>query len=147
MASKQNSFESAQNEVSNLPYEEKTAENLQDALMNIFRPVIQELDVCVEQTRNSQQDLKRQIDLLSNELYQLSSLCEVSPMLELYAKKMTTIKRRITVMHNILQNVQDRLRKLEQSAVAKNLTSSNNSSSSAASAAASVIPTNPSNPP
>lgn len=36
----------------------------------------------------------------------ISSICDVSPTLDSYAKKMTTIKRRVTVMHNILQNVQ-----------------------------------------
>ena len=40
------------------------------------------------------------------ELYQMSKICDVSPTLEMYAKKMATIKRRVTVMHNILQNVQ-----------------------------------------
>ncbi|OWA52966.1 hypothetical protein BV898_17404 [Hypsibius exemplaris] len=116
MASKQQSTEngtaSSLNKTGKV--EESLPENLQDALVDAFRPIIHELDVVVEETRNSQQDVKRQIDLLSDEIYRVSTVCEVNPTLEMYAKKMATIKRRVTVMHNILQNVQERLKKLEQ---------------------------------
>ncbi|GAU97687.1 hypothetical protein RvY_08940 [Ramazzottius varieornatus] len=90
-------------------------DNLQEALMDVFRPVLQELDIIVEETRNSQQDVKRQVDILVHEFQQVSDICEISPTLELYAKKIATIKRRAAVMYNILQNVQERLKKLDQS--------------------------------
>ncbi|XP_060552714.1 SNARE-associated protein Snapin-like, partial [Ruditapes philippinarum] len=60
----------------------------------------------------SQVELRQQIDSLAGDLLVISSSQTISVDLESYVKKLNNSRRRVMLVNNILQNVQERLTKL-----------------------------------
>lgn len=83
--------------------------------MQIFKPAVEELDDKVLSVRQSQVELREQIDKLSQDLHRLSELQEIPVDLEPYVKKLMNSRRRVMLVNNILQNAQERLGRLHLS--------------------------------
>lgn len=88
---------------------------LSEGLMQIFKPAVEELDDKVFSVRQSQVELREQIDKLAQDLHRLSELQELPVDLEPYVKKLMNSRRRVMLVNNILQNAQERLGRLHQS--------------------------------
>ncbi|XP_073243373.1 SNARE-associated protein Snapin-like [Porites lutea] len=88
---------------------------MSEGLMQIFKPAVQELDDKVLSVRESQVELREQIDKLTQDLRRLSELQELPVDLEPYVKKLMNSRRRVMLVNNILQNAQERLGRLHQS--------------------------------
>ncbi|XP_068727940.1 SNARE-associated protein Snapin-like [Montipora capricornis] len=88
---------------------------LSEGLMQIFKPAVEELDDKVLSVRQSQVELREQIDKLAQDLHKLSELQELPVDLEPYVKKLMNSRRRVMLVNNILQNAQERLGRLHQS--------------------------------
>ncbi|XP_029195618.1 SNARE-associated protein Snapin-like [Acropora millepora] len=88
---------------------------LAEGIMQIFKPAVEELDDKVLNVRQSQVELREQIDKLSQDLHRLSELQEIPVDLEPYVKKLMNSRRRVMLVNNILQNAQERLGRLHQS--------------------------------
>ncbi|KAK3704675.1 hypothetical protein QZH41_018935 [Actinostola sp. cb2023] len=81
-------------------------EALAEGLLHLFKPAIQELDSKVHNVRQSQVELRTQIDALTEDLHKLQELQEIPLDLEPYVKKLMNSRRRIMLVNNILQNAQ-----------------------------------------
>jgi len=97
------------------PSNEANQNALADGLMQIFKPAVEELDDKVVSVRQSQVELREQIDKLAQDLHRLSELQELPVDLEPYVKKLMNSRRRVMLVNNILQNAQERLGRLHQS--------------------------------
>ncbi|KXJ08795.1 SNARE-associated protein Snapin [Exaiptasia diaphana] len=97
------------------PPDATSREALSEGLLNLFKPAIQELDSKVHNVRQSQVELRTQIDALTEDLHKLQELQEIPLDLEPYVKKLMNSRRRIMLVNNILQNAQERLGRLHQS--------------------------------
>ncbi|XP_020393029.1 SNARE-associated protein Snapin [Stegostoma tigrinum] len=85
---------------------------LSGGLLELLRPAVEEVDHQVQGVRESQLDLREQIDNLSAELYRINEDQKVSLDLDPYVKKLLNARRRVVLVNNILQNAQERLRRL-----------------------------------
>ncbi|XP_078288050.1 SNARE-associated protein Snapin [Rhinoraja longicauda] len=94
---------------------------LSDGLLELLRPGVQEVDGQVQAVRESQVELREQIDRLAAELCRVNDEQKVSLDLDPYVKKLLNARRRVVLVSNILQNAQERLRRLNHS-VAKEMT-------------------------
>ncbi|XP_028392747.1 SNARE-associated protein Snapin-like [Dendronephthya gigantea] len=83
-------------------------------LMHVLQPSIEALDNKVNCVRQSQVALREQIDHLSEDLLQLSDCQDLPIDLEPYVKKLIGSRRRIMLVNSILQNAQERLKRLNQ---------------------------------
>ncbi|CAH1272619.1 SNARE-associated protein Snapin-like [Branchiostoma lanceolatum] len=88
---------------------------LADGMMRLLRPAVEELDERVRGVRQSQLELREQIDGLCGELKKINEEQQVPVDLEPYVKKLMNARRRVMVVNNILQNAQERLGRLHQS--------------------------------
>ncbi|EDO34638.1 predicted protein [Nematostella vectensis] len=95
-----------------LPPESSSREALAEGLMHLFKPAIEELDTKVHSVRQSQVEVRSQIDKLSEELHRLSELQDIPVDLDVYVKKLMNSRRKIMLVNNILQNAQERLGRL-----------------------------------
>ncbi|XP_060581849.1 uncharacterized protein LOC132738376 [Ruditapes philippinarum] len=84
---------------------------LEENLLHTRHFVIKK-DVFVTPSRESQVELRQQIDSLAGDLQVISSSQATSVDLESYVKKLNNSRRRVMLVNNILQNVQERLTKL-----------------------------------
>ncbi|EDL15136.1 SNAP-associated protein, isoform CRA_a, partial [Mus musculus] len=66
-------------------------------------------------TRESQVELREQIDNLATELCRINEDQKVALDLDPYVKKLLNARRRVVLVNNILQNAQERLRRLNHS--------------------------------
>ncbi|XP_006824978.1 SNARE-associated protein Snapin-like isoform X2 [Saccoglossus kowalevskii] len=89
-----------------------TRDDLADGLLDLLRPAVLEVDDQVKRVRESQVELRQQIDGLAEELKKLSEEQPLPVELDAYVKKLMNSRRRIMVVNNILQNAQERLGKL-----------------------------------
>jgi hypothetical protein len=96
--------------------ESKVTENsIGDELMNLFYPVILSLEEQVSQVQLSQSLLKNELESLLITINQVKEKLDqdrLIVLLEEKAKKLISIKRRLTLIHTILQNSNERCRKL-----------------------------------
>ncbi|XP_022094666.1 SNARE-associated protein Snapin-like isoform X1 [Acanthaster planci] len=83
-------------------------------ILELLRPAVQEVDERVRLVRESQLDLRQQIEELDEVLKQLGQSREPPIELDPYVKKLMNSKRKIAVISNIVQNAQERVRKLQQ---------------------------------
>ncbi|XP_031557104.1 SNARE-associated protein Snapin-like [Actinia tenebrosa] len=97
------------------PPDGSSHEALAEGLLHLFQPAIEELDSKVHTVRQSQVELRTQIDTLTEDLHRLQELQEMPLDLEPYVKKLMNSRRRIMLVNNILQNAQERLGRLHQS--------------------------------
>ncbi|XP_033643521.1 SNARE-associated protein Snapin-like isoform X1 [Asterias rubens] len=83
-------------------------------ILELFKPAVQEVDERVRLVRESQLELRHQIEELDEVLKQLGQSREPPIELDPYVKKLMNSKRKIAVISNIIQNAQERVRKLQQ---------------------------------
>lgn len=91
-----------------------TRDALVEGLMCLLKPTIDQIDIRVQATRTSQTQLSKQIDLVSDELKTISEEQHCPVQLDKYVQKLQNSKKKITVISNVLQNVQERLNRLHQ---------------------------------
>ncbi|XP_077986314.1 SNARE-associated protein Snapin-like [Glandiceps talaboti] len=87
-------------------------DDLAEGLLSLLKPAVEEVDNHVERVRESQVELRQQIDGLAEELKKLSEEQPLPVELDVYVKKLMNSRRRIMVVNNILQNAQSRMDKL-----------------------------------
>uniref|UniRef100_A0A8C6UNH3 Biogenesis of lysosome-related organelles complex 1 subunit 7 n=1 Tax=Neogobius melanostomus TaxID=47308 RepID=A0A8C6UNH3_9GOBI len=85
---------------------------LAEGLIDLLKPAIQQLDLHVHSVRESQVDLREHIDNLATELCRINEQQKVALDLDPYVKKLLNARRRVVLVNNILQNAQERLRRL-----------------------------------
>ncbi|BFZ20100.1 hypothetical protein BsWGS_23139 [Bradybaena similaris] len=83
-------------------------------LVELIKPAVDEIDERVVCVRQSQLDLRHQIDSLYEDLKKIVESDTVPIDLEPYVKKLNNSRRRVMLVSSILQNVQGRLTKLQQ---------------------------------
>ncbi|MED6272417.1 SNARE-associated protein Snapin [Girardinichthys multiradiatus] len=83
-----------------------------EGLLELIKPAIQQLDVHVHSVRESQVELREHIDNLATELFRINEHQKVALDLDPYVKKLLNSRRRVVLVNNILQNAQERLRRL-----------------------------------
>jgi len=89
-------------------------ELLAAGILGILSPSVEQVDRKITEVRKSQAELREQIDRLSEELRLLSEKQKVPVDLDTYIKKLANSRKRIMLVNDILQNVQDRLEKLHR---------------------------------
>lgn len=83
--------------------------------MELLKPAVHQLDCHVHAVRESQVDLREHIDSLASELCKINEDQKVALDLDPYVKKLLNARRRVVLVNNILQNAQERLRRLNHS--------------------------------
>uniref|UniRef100_A0A0B6Z7D1 Biogenesis of lysosome-related organelles complex 1 subunit 7 n=1 Tax=Arion vulgaris TaxID=1028688 RepID=A0A0B6Z7D1_9EUPU len=83
-------------------------------LVDILKPAVDEVDQSVQGVRQSQMELRQQIDTFCEDLKKIAESDGAPIDLEVYVKKLNNSRRRVMLVSSILQNVQDRLNKLHQ---------------------------------
>nr|XP_054096687.1 SNARE-associated protein Snapin-like [Callithrix jacchus] len=78
-----------------------------EGLLEFLRPAVQQLDSHVHTVRESQVELREQIDNLATELCRINEDQKVALDLDPYVKKLLNAQRRVVLVNNILQNAQD----------------------------------------
>ncbi|XP_053560223.1 SNARE-associated protein Snapin [Bombina bombina] len=86
-----------------------------EGLLELLKPAVQQLDSHVHAVRESQVDLREHIDSLALELCKINEDQKVALDLDPYVKKLLNARRRVVLVNNILQNAQERLRRLNHS--------------------------------
>ncbi|KAM9777146.1 SNARE-associated protein Snapin [Syngnathus typhle] len=83
-----------------------------EGMLDLLKPAIQQLDLHVHSVRESQVELREHIDNLATELCKINEHQKVALDLDPYVKKLLNARRRVVLVNNILQNAQERLRRL-----------------------------------
>ncbi|XP_058877035.1 SNARE-associated protein Snapin-like [Acipenser ruthenus] len=83
-----------------------------EGLLDLLKPAVQQLDLHVHAVRESQVELREHIDNLASELCRINEDQKVALDLDPYVKKLLSARRRVVLVNNILQNAQERLRRL-----------------------------------
>lgn len=94
------------------PLDCSTRDAIADGLVDLLKPSVEEIDSRVKTVRESQIELRQQIDLVAEDLKKIAELQGIPIDLEPYVKKLNNSRRRVMLVNNILQNSQDRLNKL-----------------------------------
>ncbi|XP_064649550.1 SNARE-associated protein Snapin-like [Lineus longissimus] len=94
------------------PVDTANRDAIADGLVGLLRPAVQEIDQRVIDVRESQVELRTQIDTLAEDLRRISDAKGVPIDLDPYVKKLANARRRVMLVNNILQNCQERLGKL-----------------------------------
>jgi len=89
-----------------------TTDALAEGLVDLLKPAVEEIDERVRSVRQSQFDLRQNIDSLAEDLKKISEAQPNNVDLDSYIKKLNNSRRRVMLVNNILQNAQDRLSKL-----------------------------------
>lgn len=84
----------------------------QQQLVSLFEPIIFDLDEHIQQLSASQEILHQEIDQLFRNIEAIKSNPDLTLVLEEKSKKLFSLKRRLTLVHTIIQNVNERCRKL-----------------------------------
>jgi len=89
-----------------------SAQILAEGIVNLLKPTVEELDEKVFTLRQSQMELKQNIDFLTEDLKKTREQ-QLAPIeLDVYLKKLSNARRRVMLISNILQNLQERIGKL-----------------------------------
>ncbi|CAL1544439.1 unnamed protein product [Lymnaea stagnalis] len=94
------------------PLDAENRDAVTRGLVDLLKPAVDEIDERVKGVRESQVELRQQIDTLCEDLKRISESDPVPLELEPYVKKLNSSRRRVMLVNSILQNVQDRLNKL-----------------------------------
>ncbi|KAK2518223.1 hypothetical protein Q9233_012734 [Columba guinea] len=81
-----------------------------EGLLQFLRPAVRQLDGHVHAV-----ELREHIDSLATELCRINEDQKVALDLDPYVKKLLNARRRVVLVNNILQNAQERLRRLNHS--------------------------------
>lgn len=87
---------------------------LSSGIMGIVQPAVERLDRQVHAARASQYTLNTHIQALAQYLKEISDEQQMPYDLDLYVRKLDDSKRRIVAIGNVLQNVHDRLSRLQR---------------------------------
>ncbi|KAL3989246.1 Snapin/Pallidin family protein [Acanthocheilonema viteae] len=87
---------------------------LSNGIMGIVQPAVERLDNQVHQARASQYTLNMHIRELAQYLKEISDEQQAPYDLDFYVRKLDDSKKRVTVVGNVLQNVHDRLSRLQR---------------------------------
>nr|XP_003230355.3 PREDICTED: SNARE-associated protein Snapin [Anolis carolinensis] len=82
-----------------------------EGLLEFLRPAVRQLDSHVHAVR-AKWELREHIDGLAAELCRIKEDQKVALDLDPYVKKLLNARRRVVLVNNILQNAQERLRRL-----------------------------------
>ncbi|KAK3087920.1 hypothetical protein FSP39_012449 [Pinctada imbricata] len=88
------------------PLDNNTRDALSNGLIDLLKPSVEEIDDRVKTVRESQVELRQQIDSLADDLKAIAEQQAVPVDLEPYVKKLNNSRRRVMLVNNILQNVQ-----------------------------------------
>ncbi|KAJ8300854.1 hypothetical protein KUTeg_022373, partial [Tegillarca granosa] len=88
------------------PLDTKTRDSVTDGLIELLKPSVEEIDDRVKTVRESQVELRQQIDSLADDLKRIAEQQAVPVDLDPYVKKLNNSRRRVMLVNNILQNVQ-----------------------------------------
>ncbi|GFO19935.1 snare-associated protein snapin-like [Plakobranchus ocellatus] len=94
------------------PLDTENKDAIARGLVGLLKPAVEEIDERVKGVRESQVELRQQIDSLCEDLKKISENDPMPVELEPYVKKLNSSRRRVMLVNSILQNVQDRLNKL-----------------------------------
>lgn len=89
--------------------------NTKESIYELYRPVIYEIEQNCGNLKNSQMALNRQLEDFFQLLRELKSKLEndkLSQQLDENAKKVIAIRRKLTLIHTIIQNSDDRCKRL-----------------------------------
>lgn len=84
----------------------------EEQFVTLFEPLIINLENHVEKVTQSQDNLRRELEALLINLRSVQTNNELTELLEEKAKKLVSLKRRLTLVHTILENVNERCRKM-----------------------------------
>jgi DNA repair exonuclease SbcCD ATPase subunit len=87
-------------------------EVLTEGIIEVLKPTLEELDERVLHVRQSQMELKQNIDCLTEDLKKIREQQQTPIELDSYLKKLSNSRRRVMLVSNILQNLQERMSKL-----------------------------------
>ncbi|XP_002124048.2 SNARE-associated protein Snapin-like [Ciona intestinalis] len=87
-----------------------------NGIFGVIKPVVQRIDNQVEAVRKSQLELRAKIEEVSSDLQRISEEQPVNVNFDPYIRRLINSKRRVTLINNIIQNVHDRLERLQRSA-------------------------------
>ncbi|KAL8602069.1 hypothetical protein ACOMHN_007339 [Nucella lapillus] len=91
----------------------KNRDSIATGIFELLKPAVDEIDDRVKTVRESQIELRQQIDNLCDDLKKISENEAVPVELDPYVKKLNNSRRRVMLVNSILQNVQERLHKLQ----------------------------------
>jgi hypothetical protein len=95
-----------------------TVEALQEGLVALLRPTVEIIDARVEDTRKAQQELRANIELLTEDLEAIKAAQQDPAVknldLEGAINKLNNSKKRVVVVANLLKGAQDRLNRVHQ---------------------------------
>nr|XP_002124048.1 SNARE-associated protein Snapin-like [Ciona intestinalis] len=87
-----------------------------NGICGVIKPVVQRIDNQVEAVRKSQLELRVKIEEVSSDLQRISEEQPVNVNFDPYIRRLINSKRRVTLINNIIQNVHDRLERLQRNA-------------------------------
>ena len=87
-------------------------DSTEDHLLSVFEPFVQSLDQSIDSCLSHQTQLSAQLDSLVSALNAIKSSPDLSAVIEDKTKRLVALKRRLTLIHTIVQNANDRTRKL-----------------------------------
>lgn len=87
----------------------QTRDILAEGIVNLFKPVVERLDERIQTTRQSQIELKSQLDILSAQLREIEKAQHNIPEFSEKVKELINVKHKVTVISNILATSQERL--------------------------------------
>lgn len=93
-----------------------TSQKLNDGILTLLKPAVEKVDAQVHNVRESQFELRKQIEAVTDELKKIGEEHHVDINLEPYIQRLINTKRRVVLVSNIVQNIQERLAKLHKSA-------------------------------
>uniref|UniRef100_A0A336LNU9 Biogenesis of lysosome-related organelles complex 1 subunit 7 n=1 Tax=Culicoides sonorensis TaxID=179676 RepID=A0A336LNU9_CULSO len=92
-----------------------TRDILAEGFLRLLKPIVDDLEEKVKNTRLQQYDLQRQLQKTLSECYRLSRRDDRNNQdIEAYVTKLINIKHKVTVILNVLQNSQERLNNLHR---------------------------------
>lgn len=84
----------------------------EEQLLSLFEPMIYELETQVTSVSSAQAELNHQLDNILITVNKIKSTPDLTLVLEDKSKRLLALKRRLTLVHTIVQNVNERCRKL-----------------------------------
>ena len=91
---------------------ESSLEPTEHQLLSLFEPFIYKLDQTIDSCLRSQTQLNSELDSLLVTLNAIKANPDLSAVIEDKTKRLLALKRRLTLIHTIVQNSNDRTRKL-----------------------------------
>lgn len=91
-----------------------TRDILAEGILGLFKPSVDKLDQSVQSARESQTELKVQLESLLKQLQEIEASQDQMPEFSGKVKELINIKHKVSVITNVLQTTQERLVGLHQ---------------------------------